>query len=398
MPYQIIMKPTLLLLLLFLPLFSFSQNVEETLTKSSKLVVEKKYNSAFELLEKADPKNDNADIVLAKENIVLGYFVTSIMHQMFALKDLQPNEDVMDYRGKEGTYSMHVFRADSLLNRLIKTQPNNNKLYVGLGNYYYEAFLHYNSNWIETPETLFRLIEENYTKAISLHQEGYMTYYELGYINLLQKKYTQAVDYFNKSIELNDKYGNSTYNLAFAYLYQGDQTNALKYAIKSIALYDDKAYKGDAARMSAEIYGKLNDSKNEIRYYELSDKIDPQNYYTLKMLLAKYVNINDLKEKETLNTFYSLAPENPTIYNDLTNIYANKSAELIIFYENKLPQYNANKKIYGNLNFYLAQLYIASNKTKAKECLLKAKSSFEGTFAKDNTVFKAIDTLMKQTD
>jgi tetratricopeptide (TPR) repeat protein len=398
MPYPIIMKSTLLLLLLFVPLTVLSQTTEETLTQSTKLVSEKKYNSAFELLEKADPKNNNADILLAKENIVLGYFVTSIMHQMFALKDLQKNEDITDYRGKEGTYSMHVFRADSLLSRLIKTQPNNYKLYAGLGNYYYEVFLHYNANWIENAETLFKLIEENYSKAISIHQESYMTYYELGYINLLQKKYPQAVNYFDKSIELNDKYGNSSYNLAFAYLYQDDKTNALKYAIRSIDLYDDKAYKGDAARMTAEIYGKLNDRKNEIRYYELSDKIDPHNYYTLKALLATYLNANDLKAKETLNIFYLLAPENPTIYNDLTDIYANKSAKLTIFYESQLSHYNANKKVYGNLNFYLAQLYIASNKSKAKECLLKAKSSFEAIFAKDNDVFKTIDTLMKQAE
>jgi tetratricopeptide (TPR) repeat protein len=392
------MKPTLLLFLLLISFRSFCQTVEETLKKSNQLIVEKKYNTAFDLLEKADPKNNDADIVLAKEDIVLGYFVSSIMHQLFALKDLQPNEDVIDYRGQEGSYSMHVFRADSILNRLIKTQPDNYKLYHGLGNYYYEVYLHYNANWTESAETLFKLIEENYTKALSIHSGDYMTYYELGYINEIQKKYQQASNYFIKSIELNNKYGNAYYNLAFAYLYQEDRTNALKYAIKSIDLYDDKAFKGDAARMVAEIYGELNDIKNEINYYELSDKIDPKNYYTLKALLAGYVKTNSSKEKSTLNTFYSLAPENPTIYNDLTKIYTDKSAELITFYESKLPDYNTNKKVYGGLNFYLAQLYIPSNKQKAKECLIKAKSAFSDVFTKDNGVFKAIDILMKQIE
>jgi len=109
------MKPTLLLLLFIIPFKSFSQSREEALKKSTQLITEKKYNTAYDLLEKADPKNDDADIVIAKENIALGFFVTSIMHQMFALKDLKPNEDIMEYRGKEGSYSMHVFRADSIL-------------------------------------------------------------------------------------------------------------------------------------------------------------------------------------------------------------------------------------------------------------------------------------------
>jgi hypothetical protein len=392
------MKPTLLLLLLVVPFKSFSQSGEDVIQKSNQLLAEKKYNMAFDVLEKADPKNDNADIVIAKENIVLGFFVTSIMHQMFALKDLKPNEDIADYRGKEGSYSMHVFRADSILQRLIKIQPDNFKLYHALGNYYYEVYLHYNANWIENPEKLFKWIEENYTKAISLHSSDYMTYYELGYINLVQKKYPPAITYFSKSIELNDKYGNSNYNLAFAYLYTDDRQNAIKYAIKSIDLYDDKAYKADAARMTGEIYGELNDHKNEIYYYNLSDKIDPKNYYTLKGLLTAYVKTDDPKEKETLNSFYLLAPENPTIYNDLANIYSSRQTALISFYESKLAEYKSNKKVYGGLNFYLAQLYIPSNKSKAKDCLTKARSVFAEIYAKDNGVFNAIDTLMKQTE
>ena len=392
------MKPTLLLLLLIAPFKSFSQSGEEAIKKSDQLVIAKKYNTAFDLLEKADPKNDDADIVIAKQNIVLGFFITSIMHQMFSLKNLQPNEDITEYRGKAGTYSMHVFRADSILKRLIKTQPDNYKLYLALGNYYYEVYLHYNANWIENPDTLFKRIEENYTKAESLHAVDYMTYYELGYIKLVQKKYPQAITYFSKSIQLNDKYGNSSYNLAFAYLYTDDRQNAIKYAIKSIDLYDDKSYKGDAARMAGEIYGELNDSKNEIYYYELSDKIDPKNYYTLKGLLTVYVKINDPKGKQTLNDFYLLAPENPTIYNDLSSIYSSNQTVLIPFYEGKLADYKNNKKVYGGLNFYLAQLYIPSNRLKAKECLVKAKSVFAEIYPKDNGVFNAIDTLMKQTE
>ncbi|MFI5159235.1 MAG: tetratricopeptide repeat protein [Sphingobacteriales bacterium] len=390
------MKQVLLLLLIVNSLSSFGQ-AGDPIKRSDELVANKKYDSAFRLLEKADPQNNNADIVLAKENIVLGYFVTSIMHQMFALKDLEPSEDIMNYRGKAGSYNMHVFRADSILTRLIKTQPNNYKLYNGLGNYYYEVFLHYNANWIQSAETLFQLIEENYNKSIALQGADYMVYYQLGYINELQKKYMKAIGYFSKSIELNSNYADAYYNLAYAYLYQDDRANALKYATKSIDLYIDKSYKADAARMTGEIYGELNDSKNALYYYELSDKIESQNYYTLKALLTIYVNTKDEKKKTTLNAFYSLAPGNPTIYNDLTTIFSATPKELINFYQSKLASYENDKKVYGSLNFYLAQLYIPNEKQKAKDCLIKAKIALSTVLQHDNAVFKAIDELMAQT-
>jgi len=352
------MKPALSLLLILFSFKGFSQTVEKALKSSDQLVSEKKYESAFKLLEKIDTNNNNADVVIAKENIVLGYFVTSIMHITFSLKDLQPNENIDDYRGKAGSSTAHIFPVDSLLNRLIKNEPDNYKLYIALGNYYYEVFLNYNANWVKNSETLFKLIEENYTRAIALHAVDYMTYYELGYIEDIQKKYAQATNYFQKSIELNNSYANSFYNLALAYLYQDDRSNAVIYAVKSLDLYHDKSYKGDAARMAGEIYGELKDTVKEVYYYELSDKIDPENYDTLNALLNSYVQTRNLKETPTLNTFYMLAPENPAIYNELANIYDAKPAGLIKFYESKLPNYTNNDKVYGSLCFYLAQLYV----------------------------------------
>src|SRR6185437_586485 len=160
------MKNTLLFFLILTSLNTFSQSKDEALKHSQQLVAEKKYNTAFDILDKADPKNTNADIAIAKQDILLNYFVTSIMHKMFALKDLKPNEDIMDYRGKEGSYTIHIFAADSIFNSLIKTDTSNYKLYSALGNYYYDVYVRYGANWTESPETLFKYIEVNFKKVI----------------------------------------------------------------------------------------------------------------------------------------------------------------------------------------------------------------------------------------
>lgn len=393
------MKFRLLLSMLLATAVAFGQSPADALAKSSQLVMQKKYNSAFAELQAADPLNKNADIVMAKEDILLRYFVTSIMHKMFALKDLKQGEDIRQYRGKPGSNQMYVFPVDSILKNLIQTDTSNYKLNKALGDYYYDVFLHYGDNWSEKTPTLFKYIEYNLSRAAAHKAGDYMTYYELGYIELLQKKYADADNYLLKSIALNQAYANSFYNLAYSYLIQNDPKDALKYALKSINLYADSSYKGDAARMTGEIYSELGDMKNETSYYEMSNKTDSGNYNTLKALLGVYVETNNPQRTGTLNHFYLLAPDNPTIYNDLSDIYGRNQDELIDFYESKMPVYQNDKKIYGLLNFYLAQLYLGkNNKEKAKDCLKKAKEALSAVLPADNAVFGAIDSLLNKTE
>ena len=74
--------------------FVFSQ--ESELKESKKLIEKKQYNSAYLILNELDPENQNPDVVIEKTTILLDYFVTSLMHQMFALKDLEEHEEISD--------------------------------------------------------------------------------------------------------------------------------------------------------------------------------------------------------------------------------------------------------------------------------------------------------------
>lgn len=125
----------------------------------------------------------------------------------------------------------------------------------------------------------------------------------------------------------------------------------------------------------------------------IHEPLAPHEYYNLKPLLDLYVTTNNAKKEETLNAFYNLAPEKPTIYNDLSEIYLrnNKADELIAFYKLKLTTFSGDQKILGTLDFYLGQLYLTSNKPLAKDYLLKARDIFSKLFDKDNQVFQAID-------
>ena len=387
----------------FLTLFSltvFGQTETETIKKANDLIANKKYETAFKLLDDFDKENSKPDIVLLKADIVLNYFVTSIMHQIFALKDLEKNEDIMDYRGREGLFGMQMFQVDSILGKLIEIYPTNCKLYKGLGEFYYEVHLKYGSNWLIEDDELFKLMQNNFQKAVDGNCADYLSNYVLGYVNIAQEKYEECIPYFLKSIEQNKDYATSHYNLAYAYLFTNDRQNALNYAKNALNLYKGQEYKGDAARMIGVIYRELEDDKNAIENYELADKIDPENYYTLKSLLELYVKTDNKKTEKTAKAFLDLAPENPTIYNDLGEIYFdnNKEDKLIAFYKSQLSAFKNNEKIKGNLNFYLGESYIGTDKKTAKSYFLKSKKIFRKIYDKNHQVFNAIDEGLKQCE
>lgn len=386
------MRKITALILILLSAAAFGQTEAEIIKKADGFITDKKYETAFSVLDNFDPTNDKPDIVLKKEDIVLNYFVTSVMHQLFALTDIDKNEDIMDYRGSNGSFNIQMFDADSLLTRLTKIYPDNCKLYKGLGDYYFDVHQRYGDNWLRNSNDQIDLMQTNFKKAVEGNCADFMSYYVLGYTNLVQENYSGSIPYFLKSIELDKTYPSSNYNLAYAYLFTDDRENALKYAKAALELYEYKEYKADAARMIGQIYTELKDDKNALTYYETADNIVPGDYYSIKPLLNIYVKTGNPKAKETTKIFFDLEPDNPTIYNGLAEIYYSngKEQELVDFYNSQLDLYKDNYSVRGNLNFYLASIYLDSDKKLAKEHFLNAKEDFEKVFEKDHQVFEII--------
>jgi len=393
------MKRILLTCTLFISLSSiFGQTDNEILLNAKSFITNRKYDSAFKLLNEADPKNEKPDFVLLKEEIAINYFVKSIMHQMFGLKDLAVDEDIYQLRDQEGISNIYSFPVDEVLLKLIKKYPENYKLYKGLADYYYEVHLKYGDNWLKSNDELIELIEKNYSFALSNNEFDFLTYYVLGYIALLKEDYKASIPNFLASIKLNDLYPTSYYNLAYAYLSLNDRDNALQNAMKSLDLYSDQTYKGDVARMIATIYSEQGNESKMIEYYELSNEIDPNNYYTLRPLLSYYVKNGTDNLIQATTTFYELAPDNPTIYNDLFEIYYeyDKPDQLVEFFKSQLDKFKSDPLVYGNLNLYLGRIARESDKTIASEYLIKARESFSKVLDPNHQVFKIIDEALKE--
>ncbi len=390
------MKKITILLLTFMAFAGYSQAQTDVLSAAQKLIDTKKYESAYVLLDKDDPNNEKPDVVLMKEDIVLNYFVSSIMHQAFALKDLKKSEDVMDYRGKNGSFSMFSFQVDSVLLKLIAAYPDNCKLYRGLAFYYNEVLNKY-GGWLGDEEELTQKIIDNSKKAIDGGCGDYNTYHNMGVALLTQEETAQSIPYLKKATELEPKKADAHYNLAYAYLFTEQLDNAFPQAKTSYDLYKDKDLKGDAARMTGQILMEKGDYRNALKYFETADKLIPDDYYNLSPLLRLYLITGNSKAPGTAKRLFDLAPENPTIYQAMIEAYrfADREPELVRFYKMQLPKYVNNDKVFGNLHFYLGTLAMDHDNAAAKNYFLKAKEIFGHVYVKDHYVFEVIDNALE---
>ncbi|KOS04733.1 hypothetical protein AM493_00730 [Flavobacterium akiainvivens] len=391
------MKYLFTLLFLAASLSLSAQKEADVLKEANTLIASKQYESAFRKLEEFDKDNTRPAVVVLKANIMMDYFVTSMMHQMFALKDLAPGEDIMDYRGKEGHFSMFTFVPNEALEALIAKYPDNCALYNTLGHFYHEVYTKYGENWLKTPDELLNLMEANCAKAVVGKCAGFDAYETLGFVALNREKYSEAIPFYLEAIKLDKEYATSYYNVAYAYLYKDDRANAIKYGTEAYNRYTDAAYKADAARMVGMAYSELSDGVNATLWYEKSNVADPGNYYTLRPLLDAYVLNKDARAAATRNEFFNLAPGNPTIYADLEKIYHNDKDSLIAFYNSKFGSFTNDDKVTGSLHFYLGSLYIDNDNPTAHSHFLKAKAHLTKSVEAGNSVFDVLEEVLEYT-
>ena len=387
------MKLKLTLILVFCVTISFAQ--KGVTEDANKLIQLKKYESAFKLLDDADPNNEKPEIAIAKTKLVLNYYVTSEMHQTFALKDLNPDEELSAIRGSEGNFSVYKFSPNTVLLDLIDKYPGNYELQKELGNFYHEIHLRYGDNWLIPDSVLVDKFKSYYLNAYENEVFDYWSAYGIGYAYLINLDYHSSIPFFKKSIELNNKDPYSNYNLAYAYLYTDQTEKGIESAKKAFDLYEDPENKANVARMIAVMYLELEDSANAMEYYKKSDVIEPNNYSTVKALLELEMALNMESYKERTKQFFLIAPEAPTVYQDLMAFYwtANKPDELIQFLSEQTSDYSSDYKVSGNLKFYTA--LIQHDKKDFKNAKLNfqlAKEAYGKVFEADHQVFKVIES------
>ncbi|MBL4585911.1 MAG: tetratricopeptide repeat protein [Flavobacteriales bacterium] len=383
--------------LIFLMIWNGVWGQTPLLDATKKLIEEKKYETAFNKLQEADPKNDDPDILVEKTDLVLRYFVSSIMHKLFAITDLESDEDISEIRGSEGSFSMIMFDPDSLLTRLIAKYPTKYELRKMRGYYFHEVHMKYGTNCELSEKEVIDAFLENYLEAFSNGVYDDWSAYGIGYAYVSSSEYKKSIPFFEKSIELKQDYPSSHYNLAIAYLYSDMKEKAISSAKTAMQLYQEPNLKGDAARVIAVIYEELQNNEKALEYYKKANQIDSKNYYTLKPLLATSLKLNTDNYSDLLNEFFLLAPTNPTIYQDLITIYSelNREEELEKFLKSKQTGFATDSKIMGNLHFFRGVVLLDLKLTEESNSEFKnARREFAKIFESTHDVFKTIDSYL----
>lgn len=365
-----------------------------TVEEAKELITQRKYLSAYEILDEADFKNENPDIVVLKTDIVLKYFVQSSMHVMFALRDLKPGDDLLEIRRSMGSFSMRLFDPAKELSKLIKKYPKNYKLYRALGFYYNEVYNKYGSRWKMPPEQIVDLFEINYKIAYDNGVYDHWSLYGIGYAKMKKKKYRDAIPYLEKSISMKDDDPTCHYNLAYSCLLANQSKRGVKNAVIAFKLYDYKPYKADAARVAGFMYNDLKDYKKAKEYLIKSDKVVSNNYNTYKELLRTEFYLKSNDHDKWAKKIFKISRENADYYSEIVKIYFEHEKQndmLQLLNEMKKDKNNSDLAM-GSLYFFSSMIYYEnSDYDSAKKGFDKAESYFRKIFKDDHYVFGVIN-------
>ncbi|MBC6991798.1 tetratricopeptide repeat protein [Hymenobacter sp. BT491] len=231
------------------------------LRKADDLVAEKKYESAFKLLNDYDPKNAQPAVALKKEEIVLNYSIASSNYRSFTFKDLSTLESLEENQEHEAPGTRYRFRVRAVLDSLKQKYPDNYKLDRGLGDYYYAVQQCDCAEKKKTEDELFPLMIKHYEEAHKHAYGDYKSYFVVGYAKQRLGQFKQSVPYFLHSIELKKDFPTAHLNLAFVYLELKQYEKARTEAQLAVDQFPDEAHKSDASFLLSKIEERIKTQK-----------------------------------------------------------------------------------------------------------------------------------------
>jgi hypothetical protein len=232
----------------------------QVLQQASDLMAERKYESAFKLLNQYDPRHRRPAIVLKQTELALNYHLRSRELEGFGFRDLAPLERLDSLRLKYTRAAIpYPFAVEPILLNLKKRYPTNYKLDRALGDYYYQVLQCECAEAEKSPKTLMSLIGKYYTSA---HKHGlgdYLSYYAMGYVRMSQGRFAESVPLFKRSIALRSTYPLAHFNLAYSYNELKKLPEAREEVLTAARLFaeENSPLKEDAEFMAQDIDRRL---------------------------------------------------------------------------------------------------------------------------------------------
>ena len=385
-------------LMLVAVVFSASAKAD-VLADVDRLVTEKKYLSAFRLLEVQENGDSNPDIALKKAELVLKYFVNSIEHKVFTLADLKEDEEIIDVRGKPGSSIIINFDMDKVFTPLINNYPKDQRLYIALADYYLNAYECCRGRLGKSDEDVLKDARSNYDKAIALGETDPRTYFCAGKTAIYMNDLAGAAKLLEISVQKSDSYAPAQYNLAYAYVFQGRPAEAAPHAVAAYEIYDVIPLKADAAMLAGQAYMDLGNTEEALKYFFICDKLDPKKYENLRRLMGLYVKLGRGEEAKIVGErIFEMDPTNPTMARVFLDSfgYSSLKGELPGIFNGLAAKYAGNPAAVGNALYHLSVFYShIGDSAMALKTIDEAEMNFRKSLKEDHVVFKAIEQIRK---
>lgn len=307
------------LVLCFAPLFCkdvYSDADEATkavLAKVDALIEQGQYQSAFTAASEVGTFQE--EYLLAKRvEIAINYFAQSIMHQMFAFKNLEEGETLYDVRTGDGTFSLMMADPVIELGALRAKIGERPILDYAQGLYYSDTLYRYGDQWLITPDELYEKTSTYLQKAydaacyddrsVSLLAEAY----------LFQGKFDMALPLYERKEKESSLTIGDCYHYGILLGQTGQAEKGLPYVEKSIEGYGDiPEYQFDAYSIAVQMCISL-------QKYDRAEKIlidfkrdFSTDYRVILYTIMLYAAQSD-NEKAVEASFelFAIAPSNPS--------------------------------------------------------------------------------------
>jgi tetratricopeptide (TPR) repeat protein len=374
------------------------QSVEDVLREAEQLIDERQYDSAFELLAKSEVESTR---ILAKQiDIVTQYFVTSIMHQMFALADLAPGQNLQDLRRSEGEFTMRLFDPAAWAEPVLEQQEAP-EVAASLAHYFDDAINRYGNDWVMPIEQAREKVID-YTRRALAGGAGDQAPLSSAATFLLQAgNSAEAADLFEASFAVDPDHAPAHYNYAIALGQTGRPAEGLEHAMRAAELYEYAQYQADSYVLVGQLRNALGQSDQALAAFELAAQTAPGYHYPHQFLITEHLGQGRVNAAQrSAAVIIAAEPTNPTTPQIVISLYNRARAleHLVTALAAIAEQYEDNPEARGNILFHKAEGHFRLQQfQQGRRTLIDARDLFRQVYDEDHPVFGEIERALKET-
>ncbi len=360
---------------------SAPKEVRERIAAADKYIADKQYASANGALG----LDDNEYIILKRTDLYTRYFVMSMMHQMFALKNLKPEEDLMElrrqvsYGSQDMDFAMTMYNPVEVITSYAEEHGMSPILNLALGHYYFDTLIRYGDNWLENVNEMVKKANTNFAAAYEagVYNKTYLDEYGELLINISDA--VTACEVFAKSVSLVSNDPRTWFNYAVSALYANKLDTAVTAAKNAIKYKDpDPDFDLDAYLLLVDVYRQKKDNTNATKTIQQARKAYPDAALPLLYEGHDYnINGNVTKATECFVKAYQIDSSDDTLKRaiDSYHIYGQIDAG-IEFCKTCIEFQAENPNPRSMLYYMMFQLYlIKGDKESAEDAITKAEES-----------------------